>query len=160
MPFTPLHWGPVFLVWAFFTRKGVKTELKWAALSLGAVAPDIQGIYAIFFNPEVPLHGFSHTIIGALCYSMIFSGAIFFFSRFKSIRNFKPLIIHFFIGVIFFHLFLDMLIYPDMHIFWPVTEINTVISNYSTVALLCVVCGVVGSILLIFAQTEPAKNSS
>ncbi len=67
LPFTPFHWGISILI------QSLLIFLDPLALFIGSIAPDIEGITALFILPgmELPLHGPLHSFTGAIFLGII-----------------------------------------------------------------------------------------
>ena len=72
------------------------------------------------------LHGFSHTILGSVVYGIFFSLLQQLFHKVYLQNKLKPtlLTIIWFLSIILFHIIPDMLIYPDLLPFFPISSIN------------------------------------
>ncbi len=125
MPFTPFHLALPFAIYTFltiinkFTRSTNISKYSVFSLFFGSVAPDIQGFISIFFNDNISLHGFSHTILGGFTYSLIYGALLLSIRKYLDIRIQKQMVIIFF-SIIFFHIVPDSFIYPEMQVFWPI----------------------------------------
>ena len=159
MPFTIFHLGPPFLlaslVYLFNPRPQYwkRNIIPWLSIICGAVIPDLQGFMSIFFDSSLPLHGFSHTIVGAFTYSIIFSSVITFmyisFARMDTELTLsiygnqidRKIIFRIFgqaafwctISILFFHLLPDMIMHSDIEIFWPISDFTLVDPEYSEI---------------------------
>lgn len=185
MPFTIFHLGPMFLFLTIIHL--LKPQIKFwreniipiISLCLGTVIPDLQGFYSLFIDRKIPLHGFSHTLIGSIIYSFgfaaILGGIIYIITNYnllelkKELTNFKQFKIKnlllnsffwCFIGITIFHLLPDMVMHSDIAIFWPISDIRfaepyydgtpTDLSVLINVTFLFIQMTVLGFFLLVF----------
>jgi len=128
MPFTPFHWGVSVLFQTLFIF------LDPVALFIGSIAPDIEGITALFILPGLglPLHGTLHSFFGATILGLITG-----ISSWASFKHFIPRILEItstdlslpqyslktsilsaFIGT-YSHIILDSPLYGEMELFFP-----------------------------------------
>lgn len=156
MPLTPFHIGPpVLLLSVIYLKEGHKIVkpkyLIWLiGCSIGALIPDLQGFYSIFFNRDVSLHGFSHTLLGAFLYSGL--GLVLLWSIFMVAFRYRIDLVQgyfaIFLGILLFHLLPDMLIWSDMNIFWPFFNYSPGIeSRYGLVTIILIFQFVLGFVL-------------
>ena len=186
MPFTPYHLGgPVLMLGIALLRfKGEmddfweRSRIYWLLIFTGSVIPDLQGFYSIFFDQSVKLHGFSHTLVGSIAYAAIIT---ILFQLFKYIMlsyntknyyldkyklNFYTssiprVFIAIWISILLLHLLPDVVIYEDMQIFWPFSEVSYGNrANYSAVASFLAYCFAIGTVLLVFKyfRLQTSKN--
>ncbi|KKL03593.1 hypothetical protein LCGC14_2624620 [marine sediment metagenome] len=118
-------------------------------LYIGCVIPDLQGVYSIFIDRSVALHGFSHTLVGALVYTLIMWGALFLikytpsteYLEFQPAKHFILLLL----AIVIFHFLPDIFIWADMNIFWPFGSYSPgEVENYGVVAQVLFLSGVTG----------------
>ncbi|MFX0186089.1 MAG: hypothetical protein ACFE95_23645 [Candidatus Hodarchaeota archaeon] len=128
MPFTPFHWGASVLFQALIII------LDPVALFVSSIAPDIEGITALFIFPRLglPLHGILHSFFGATILGLITG-----ISSWASFKHFIPKILEItstnlnlpqyslkisllsaFIGT-YSHIILDSPLYREMELFFP-----------------------------------------
>ncbi|MFX0170667.1 MAG: metal-dependent hydrolase [Candidatus Hodarchaeota archaeon] len=128
MPFTPFHWGYSILFLALVPF------LDPFSLFLGSIAPDIEGITALFILPRsgLPLHGILHSFMGAVILAIITGICSWASFRFIFPRLIKNISIDFTfpqytlklsllsssIGT-FSHIILDSPLYEEMELFYP-----------------------------------------
>lgn len=160
MPFTPIHLAlPIFLYGVYSLIKLIVdidiNLMAWLTITAGSIIPDVQGIFYLITGIG-SLHGFSHTIVGAFVYNLIYGIGLVIIDRLNILKlEIKPVknqIIIIFFSIIFLHLVPDMFIYPEMQIFWPVLDISFgVYDNMSRVVSILVDLFLAGLIMLIFA---------
>ncbi len=126
MPFTPLHLSLPLFIYAITntTKQHNKiNKITWLSITIGSIAPDIQAFLSLF-TPKIKMHGFSHTIIGAVTYSLVYYAILLIFLKKRPINNLNPekQALLFLLSIIFFHLLPDAIIYSDMHVFWPISN--------------------------------------
>ncbi len=198
MPFTIFHLGgPIFLaslVYLFKPQIEIwrKNILVWISIFLGSILPDLQGAASIFIDPSIQLHGFSHTVIGAITYSLGFgfitTCSYLFFVKINSnitmpiYGNKEDLHTLFRIyfqtsllcatSIIIFHLLPDSMIYPEIKLFWPISDYSVInpensedhwsnpslVTRYRTVARILSIAGFIG-IILFFIRSLVNKLS-
>lgn len=123
MPFTPFHWGPNLWIGLLLFR-----FINFGAFFIASVVIDIEPFCALVFNLHYPLHGFFHSFLGATIVAAVLSAVLY---RFKSAMNrvLKPfklsqdssygvILFSCLLGV-YFHIFLDSFLYPDIKPFFP-----------------------------------------
>ena len=124
MPFTPLHLGPALLIGLLLFP-----ILDLPALVVSSVILDVEPVY-LLFQPHEYLHGFFHTYLGASIIAVPLA-AIVIFSRRPLNRiaavfgltqgsSFRKVLLTSLFGV-YFHIFLDSFLYPDIRPFYPLT---------------------------------------
>lgn len=157
MPFTPLHLGPGLAIKGLIPR--------YFSLSIFAVANaamDIEPLYRMW-RVEFPLHGVSHTLLGAL---VIAAAAATFgrplvetvwklLARLSGENERFPITpLQAWAGALLgtgSHLMLDAIMHGDMHPFAPLTEANPLLA-YDWVLpmhLGCVLAGMAGVALIL-----------
>jgi len=73
VPFTPFHIGPTLLLGLLLF-----SQLDLAALLIGGVAPDLEGLYSILTDsPGMDHHEFLHSYLGSTLLALILSPAIY-----------------------------------------------------------------------------------
>ncbi|MFX0149818.1 MAG: hypothetical protein ACFFAJ_03465 [Candidatus Hodarchaeota archaeon] len=128
MPFTPFHWGYSVLFLALIPF------LDPFSLFAGSIAPDFEGITALFILPGsgLPLHGILHSFMGTAILAIITgicSWASFRFIIPRLIRTtptdftfpqytLKVSLLSSSIGT-FSHIILDSPLYEEMDLFYP-----------------------------------------
>lgn len=143
MPVTPLHFGPSATL-AFPLRKYIDVPV----FVLVNVVIDIQPFLALFFFPDIPVHGFSHTLIGGAIVGTLFGLVMFLLKRpvawcMKLLRiDYTPRIYFMVLAGIFgawFHIFTDALIWSDVYPFYP-SKWNPLlgVTDHATLSLICV----------------------
>ncbi|MFX1251564.1 MAG: DUF4184 family protein [Promethearchaeota archaeon] len=159
MPFTPFHWGITLLIYAllFF--------LDPITLFLGSIAPDFEGFLARYLKLGTPNHGILHTLVGGLGEAALIFVISFLFWReidkrldprllkFLNRFHFPPnpsiIALSALIGV-FSNILVDAILYPDLYLFWPISEINPLLGLIATpvIYLICFISAVLGIIIL------------
>lgn len=157
MPFTPFHFGSsLFII-------SIVTFLDPLALFIGSIAPDIEGITALFILPHsnLPLHGPFHSFPGAIILGLVSGFFSFFFWKIIRINSFtyQSIQIQFTLsnglisGLIgsFSHILLDAPLYPEMNLFYPIHG-NFLYQTlpFSGPYLFCVIAGFTGLIILFY----------
>lgn len=151
MPFTPIHLGPG----ALFKAMGGR-HFSFMVFGGAQVMIDIEPLVGII-RGSVVLHGYSHTLLGALLIGLL-AGAIG--------RPISSLVLgwlripHYpftwtaaFAGGLvgtFSHVVLDAVMHPDMRPWWPLAEGNGLLALISTgeLHLVCIAMGVVGGAVI------------
>src|SRR5690606_34172422 len=148
MPFTPFHLGPG----AAFKALGGR-HFSFMVFGGSQVLMDIEPLMGILQDRDI-LHGYTHTIIGALLIGLV-AGAI---GRPISTLALKLMEIpHYpftwaasflgaFVGT-FSHVLLDAIMHSDMNPLWPLVQGNTLLNAITVESLhvLCVVLGLSGA---------------
>ncbi|MFV2016428.1 MAG: hypothetical protein ACC656_13435, partial [Candidatus Heimdallarchaeota archaeon] len=128
---------------------------------IGSVIPDLQGLYSRLFDSSVKLHGFSHTLVGALVYTTIICSVVSFikystiseYLEFQPAKHFTLLIL----AIIAFHFLPDIQIWPDMNILWPVGSFSPgEVGNYAVVVQVLFISGLSGATMfgIIFLKSN------
>lgn len=154
MPFTLFHLGPVTLFFSLIyvinseKEYWVKNYPLFLSITVGSVIPDVQGFFHLFFDRNIPIHGISHTIIGAVGISIIYSlllsltlilGKTIFptilLLNDENLNNYRILIMKLFIfcliGIIIFHILPDITMHYDIEIFWPISDLKFISIYYN-----------------------------
>lgn len=124
MPLTPFHLGPVLLLGLL-----IFSYVDLPALSVGAVAPDLEGLFDILFDPpRRDHHEFLHSYLGAFLlafpvasFAYVIRGVTGSLAHIFGLRqNSSPRVILFssILGT-FSHVFLDSFLYQDQDPFMP-----------------------------------------
>ena len=182
MPFTPYHLGPPALIlgtaiWLKYDNRSLSefwesTKIYWLAIFVGSVSPDIQGMISIFFNPDIKLHGFSHTIVGSVVYALAFGLFYlivksyllsidtnqYWYNKFhidlRSTSVMKMTLVNW-LSILILHLLPDVFIYTDMQIFWPFSDVNYgTVSDYQVMASFMGAMFIIGVILLVIRYVK------
>jgi len=122
LPFTPFHWGP-----ALFIGLLLFPILDVPSFLISSVAVDIEPFY-LMFQGSPYLHGFFHSYLGAsiigvlvalIVYALrnVLYGILAAF-RLPQKSSFKKILFTSLFGV-YFHVFLDSFLYPDIRPFYP-----------------------------------------
>lgn len=158
MPFTPLHMGPGLAI------KGLIPDyFSFSVFALANVAMDMEPLYRMW-RIEPPLHGFSHTLAGAL---LIAVGSALLGRRAlaASWRLYEKLGGHdgepfritwtqAWLGALLgtgSHLLLDAVMHADMRPFAPLTDANPLLMHEWVLPmhLACVLAAMLGFVLLL-----------
>lgn len=144
MPITPLHFGINGYIATIFRKK-----IDIASMVLANIVLDIQPFLALIVGLNIPLHGISHSLIGAILICLIASiiygyGLKWIFSLKKSIFIF---INSWVLGGIL-HVLLDALVHTDVRLFYPISNFNFANHFTNTMALLICAIGYILWILL------------
>ena len=171
VPFTPFHWGIALF---FYGLLGIWVDP--IAMFIGVIIPDIEGILVFFnvFGIQGALHGPLHSPVGIIVDGII----VFFLSTgiwivlrrlisHPMIKSKPHLIFTLFWSFFapFSHVLLDLPLYQDISLFWPIipTNFNPLygIVSAGLPYLLCTILGVVGLVLIsirfIFYSRRQAK---
>jgi membrane-bound metal-dependent hydrolase YbcI (DUF457 family) len=151
MPFTPFHLGPG----ALFKAVGGK-RFSFMVFGGSQVLMDIEPLVGIIRGSDI-LHGYTHTLLGALLIGLL-AGVIG-----KPISSFvlqRLRIPHYpftwtasFIGALvgtFSHIGFDAVMHSDMTPWWPIADGNELLAALSMgdLHLLCAVLGLVGGAII------------
>lgn len=149
MPVTPFHLGPG----ALFKGAG-GDRFSFMVFGGAQVLMDIEPLVRILRHDGV-LHGFTHTIAGALVVGAI-TGALGkpisepilrFFGLLRHPIPWKVSFITAMIGT-YSHIILDGIMHADMEPFWPLIAGNPLLGlvDVGLLHILCVICGIIGAI--------------
>jgi membrane-bound metal-dependent hydrolase YbcI (DUF457 family) len=136
------------------TREGAGLAL---AVLWSAVIPDLQGIYSVFIDSSVPLHGFSHTLPGSVVYALLSIPVFVMVFRMIEVPITARLVgrtaLVLLLGILLFHIIPDMFIWSDMRPLWPLSDVSYGLeSRYRDISNWMGLSFLVGSILLIVAN--------
>ena len=159
MPFTPFHFGPAILIGAM-----LGTAVDLPALLLGSVLLDLEPFLVLLFGLPFPLHGFFHTLAGALVAGTTL-GLISIRLRPRLARLYTTLrlplpamrtIFLSALGGTLLHVLLDAPLYADIQPFWPLAP-NYLFGTVSAAAIYagCMVTGLAGITLTATRTTRP-----
>jgi membrane-bound metal-dependent hydrolase YbcI (DUF457 family) len=151
MPFTPIHLGPGALCKAIGGR-----HFSFMVFAGAQVLMDIEPLLGIIQGQDV-LHGYSHTLLGALLIGLI--AAIIgrpisqFVLSFRKIPHDRFTWLASFSGALlgtFSHIGFDAVMHSDMNPWWPIAQGNNWLAFISIDALhlLCLALGVCGALVL------------
>lgn len=164
MPFTPFHFGPAGTV-ALIGKK----YLDLPAFVLVNVVIDIEPLLVMVFRLNYPLHGYCHTFLISSLIGGLFAIALYSCRRFTSKimnilkfpyeANFRRIFFSSIFGV-WFHVFLDGIIYVDIRPFYPLS-INPLYGLISA-PLLYSICSVlfIPAVCLYFYQRSRILTKS
>jgi len=150
MPFTPLHLGPG----AVFKAVGGR-HFSFMAFAGAQVLMDIEPLIGIIEHKPV-LHGYSHTIAGALVIGTLagliarpIGGFVLKLLRREQALTWRASFSGAFVGT-FSHIGLDALMHADMNPWWPFTVDNPWLGLISVAQLnlLCLGLGAIGALTL------------
>lgn len=158
MPFTLFHLGPpVLLVALIYLVKDSKEVWKrnmllFISLFFASVIPDLQGFLHLYFDRNIPIHGFSHTLIGSIVYSVVYSALftlliIFLRKKFLQVYNYLSTYITFpsdaglvsrafffcFASINIFHIFPDITMHYDIQFFYPFSNFTFIEPYYDPI---------------------------
>ncbi|MFW9853525.1 MAG: hypothetical protein ACFFFG_00595 [Candidatus Thorarchaeota archaeon] len=165
MPFTPFHFGIALL---FFV---VLPFLDPTSLFIASIAPDVEGMVALFILPSagLPLHGPLHSFVGAIVLGIMVGGGSYLLWRLLELpaifkdHSFRRLtlaksIISGLLGSIS-HVILDAPLYSEMTPFLPVSgnPIVNVVPAYFPY-LICVL-SFIGALLVILIRFRSQNQS-
>jgi membrane-bound metal-dependent hydrolase YbcI (DUF457 family) len=145
MPFTPYHFGPSAIIGLPLNR-----YLDVPVFVLANVVIDFEPLAVMMFTLDYPLHGFFHTfLIGGLV------GLLFGVCAYPARPLFKWLMQLFRLPYqtglikmmlsgllgIWLHVFIDSIMYQEMHPFWPLASNPFYrILDSSTIYFVCEIC--------------------
>lgn len=159
MPFTPFHLGPG----AAFKAIGGR-HFSFMVFGGAQVLMDIEPAVQIYRNAAV-LHGYTHTVAGALVIGAVATVighplSLFVLDRLPG--RYRPLswraaVAGAFVGT-FSHIGLDALMHADMRPLWPLSDANPLLGvvPLGTLHLGCVALGLVGG--LVVAARRPTDD--
>jgi len=153
MPFTPVHMGPGLLLKSIFQGGFSLMVFGWAQIVM-----DIQPL-VVLLTGEGPLHGFTHTYVGA-GFLAIFSALTgkylseFGLKLFRIVKDpgfhirWRVSFISAFLGS-FSHVLFDSFMHSDLEPFYPFTPVNQLhgLISVSMLHKLCLYSGLVGLVL-------------
>ena len=158
MPFTPLHLGPGLAI------KGlIPNHFSFSMFTLANVAMDVEPLYRMW-RIEFPLHGFSHTLMGAL---LIAAGSALIGRKAITVgwriyerlggndeESFRMTWVQAWCGALLgtgSHLLLDPLMHAGMRPFVPLTDANPLLMHAWVLPmhLGCVLAGMAGMALIL-----------
>jgi len=155
MPITPFHFGP-----AAFLKALIPRQFSFLIFCYSLVVVDLEVAYHIV-TLQVPLHGFTHTYLGALVIGIFcgvtgpplhslavsLSARSAYRSLILSTVTLKVSLMSALIGTIS-HVILDSIMHRDMKPFSPVSETNILLGSIDLqlLHLFCVVTGIIGVI--------------
>ena len=120
MPFTPYHFGINGAVASIRLK-----HIDILSCILANIVIDIQPFLVIYFGFNINLHGISHTLIFAVivCGIVFYIYGLLYKKIFRSDKKLYSFIIGGILGGIL-HVVLDALVYPDVNIFYPVSNLS------------------------------------
>lgn len=157
MPFTPLHLGPGLAI------KGlIPNHFSFSMFALANVAMDVEPLYRMW-RIEFPVHGFSHTLTGALLIAAgtaiagraVITGGWRLYERFgDGEEDFSITWFQAWSGALLgtgSHLLLDAVMHADMRPFSPLTDANPLLTPewFMPLHLGCVIAGMLGMALIL-----------
>lgn len=161
MPFTPFHLGPGLAFKALGGR-----SFSFLVFAGAQVLMDIEPLIGILQNKPI-LHGYSHTLLGALIIGTI-AGIIgkpigSFVLRLIAVPHRPYAWIASFAGAYvgtFSHILLDAIMHTDMAPWWPIASENQLLRIISVEQLhiACLVAGVVGSIVIVARRSASTQD--
>lgn len=145
MPFTPFHFGPALFIYGIFVF------LDPIALIYGAILVDLEPALVMFLGLNYPLHGFTHSILGVfLLLPVVYAATVitrwllpdidFLFTSKKREFKFGLIVASALVGS-FSHIFLDLFLYPEMNLAWPLPYWNPFL-NISSSLVIYEFCGI------------------
>ena len=152
MPFTPYHLSLPLILYAIYRLVKLLVDfevptISWLTITAGSVIADTQGIFYLLTRIG-SLHGFSHTLVGAMVYSLIYSMVLVFIDKLEMVElRLRPIKIQLFIlffSINLFHIIPDMLIYSGLHIFWPFAD-----NSYGDISRYSIIAGIMANIFLV-----------
>jgi membrane-bound metal-dependent hydrolase YbcI (DUF457 family) len=153
MPVTPFHLGPG----AAFKAVGGR-HFSFMVFGGAQVLMDIEPLVRIYLGTPV-LHGYTHTLLGALVIGLVatLTGkpiSQFVLNRYRIPHHpFTWLAagVGAFVGT-FSHVVLDAIMHPDMHPWWPISQGNALLGIVSVgwLHVGCVALGMLGGLVIAF----------
>jgi len=142
MPFTPLHFGLNASIGII-----LKKYISIPMCILANVIIDIQPLLVIFFDFDLELHGFSHTLLGGTILMLPISIVLGVIIKKVYRKNIAigSYILGGEVGVIL-HILLDSFMHKDVKLFWPFSDIS--FANDNMIKLVNPIC-IIGYILMI-----------
>jgi membrane-bound metal-dependent hydrolase YbcI (DUF457 family) len=154
VPVTPFHFGPGTLAKGLLPRR-----VSLTAFIVSQIAIDVESGYHLF-RGEWPVHREVHSLlvaalVGVLSGAFVWSmGRVLPNSGTPRLRGELAALPAYVGGLLggLSHVFLDGIMHPDLHPFWPFSTANPFLGLVSlgTLHLFCIVCGAVGVLLLGF----------
>lgn len=156
MPVTPFHFGPGTLAKGILPRR-----ISLTAFVVSQIAIDVESGYHLF-NGDWPVHREVHslllaTFVGGLSGALVWSVGRVLPDQDTSLHRNEfaalPACLGGLLGGLS-HPILDGIMHRDLHPFWPFSAANPFLGLVSLGALhlFCVVCGLVGVLLLGFRR--------
>jgi len=152
MPFTPVHLGPGLAFKAIGGR-----HFSFMVFGGSQVLMDLEPLMGLIQNKAI-LHGYTHTVLGALCIGLV-AGSIG-----RPVSAFVLALLHIkphpftwaasfsgaFIGT-YSHIGLDAVMHSDMNPWWPIIQGNGLLGVISVgwLHMLCLALGVLGACILV-----------
>jgi membrane-bound metal-dependent hydrolase YbcI (DUF457 family) len=138
MPVTPLHIGPALVIATLFAIEPI-------ALVIGAMAPDIDGLFYLLGYGE-DFHGMFHSIFGSIWLLIVIVPIAYLANLIiKKKRTPIELSVSAIIGI-WSHILLDSMIYSDLNLLWPLDHFNPFAGtiSYSLAVSICMIAGIIG----------------
>ncbi len=158
MPFTPFHFGPGLAI-----KSLIPNRFSLSMFALANVAMDVEPLYRMW-RVEMPLHGFSHTLLGAALITIgsvlvgrhVITCAWRLLERWSTEVNepFQITWLQAWMGALFgtgSHLLIDAVTHADMHPLAPFTDANPVLMTEWTLHLhlACILAGMFGMLIIL-----------
>lgn len=151
MPFTPFHFGPGLAL-----KSAMPERFSLSAFMLANIAMDVEPLYRMW-RVEIPLHGASHTLAGALAIGAaaalfgklaVTAGAELL--RTPMTMNWQQAVVGAFCGVCS-HVLLDAVMHADLHPFAPWSQTNPLLHPEWMLQLHlgCILAGLFGMLALL-----------
>ena len=167
MPFTPYHFAPAGLIGLPFYKR-----MDLPLFVFSNVAIDVEVLVDMKFFPGLPIHGYAHTLIGAMAAGIVIALLAYpvrsLLAGAMSIvnLNYKPTFVKMLIGAIlggWFHVIVDSFCWYDVIPFWPLQKYNRFYqylgaSKVQTICLLCIIPLVICYIILIAKKNLNNRN--
>ena len=158
MPFTPFHFGPGLAI------KGlIPNQFSLSTFALANVVMDIEPAYRMW-RVQMPLHGFSHTLTGALLIAvatallgrLAITHVWRIYQRITSddTETFRITWLQAWMGALLAtgsHLLLDAVMHEDIHPFAPLTDANPLLMTewMLQLHLACILAAMFGMLLIL-----------
>jgi len=158
VPFTPFHLGPALLFGLAFS-----STFDLLTLLIASVIPDVEPFCILLFNLSWPSHGFFHSYVGSSILVVLVAVVVHLLrDKLTSVMlkfqvsqksSFKKILFTSFVGV-YFHVFLDSLLYRKMNPLYPLqgNPFVGLIPNIADMAVygFCSVSFILGIILYVY----------
>lgn len=155
MPFTPFHFGVGIAAKSVLAR-----QFSLSLFIALQVVIDLESLYNLAFR-RYPVHRFLHTFVGATLLAFLASALVFGIAQRSGSspdRRLLPVCRLFAVLLVtslfatWSHVVLDGIMHQDARPFWPMTDVNPLLSLIGVRALhlACLVVGFFGLIALVF----------
>jgi len=142
-------------------------------LLVSSVIPDVEPLYALTFQPSLPLHGFFHSYLGASILGVLVAVVLYPLRDLpnrimaslrlpREVSSFKKALLTSLFGV-YSHIFLDSFLYDEMMPFYPLEanpflSVASVYIRYGIVYGFCSLSFLLGFALYIYRIRRDADS--